>query len=286
MTWLTDLWNRLITNYQSTLSGLALLIMTWLADHGVALSEANTEVLTAKTVAVGLALLKIFGKDAPPPSGTGGSGNVGVGTRSAFSLLLICALALGMTGCDWFKGKSTKHQLAIGTANATTALGGVAESIQVFKQSGRISPDAAKGVQDINKKVNDAIGLIRERAQAGYQKKDLLAIVSATSDDLLKAEASGVVSFKNPSDVQLFRDTVSVAKFTIDTIRELIELGKAPPPPPAAKTLTEEITAVVGIARTVAFDMWRQGRMSEDEAFADGAARTVQLRDRLHDLTR
>lgn len=291
MNWFYDLWNRLVTNYQSTLTGVITIILTWLADHGISLSETNSKFLIAKFVAIGLGLLKIFGKDAPAPSDNGGSsfrGGSGTfggpGTKSAFGLLLICSLALGASGC-WFKNKTSTHQLAIATANATTALGGEVESVEVFKRSGRISADAARSVHEINKKVNESVGVIRERAQKGYEKKDLLAIASATSDDLLKLETAGVVSLKNPTDAQLFRDTVSVAKFTIDTIRELIEVGKAPPPPAAAKTLTEEITAIVGIARTVAFDMWRQGRMSQDEAFADGEARTAQLRERLIALT-
>ena len=283
MNWLEDLWDRLVTNYQSTLTGIITIILTWLADHGISLNESNSRFLTAKFVVIGLGILKIFGKDAP--SSDDGSFRTG-GTRMTISLLLICGLALGMTGCDsWFKGKTTKHQLAIGTANATTALGGVVESIDVFKTTGRISADAAKSVQEVNKKINNSIGLIRDRAQKGYEKKDLLAIASATSDDLLRAEAAGVVNFKNERDKQLFRDTVAVARFTIDTLRELIELGKAPPPPPTARTLTEEIAGIVGIARTVAFDMWRQGRMSQEEAFADGAARTNQLRERLAILT-
>lgn len=287
MTWFTDLLSRLFLHYQSSLTGLAIVLITWLSDHGVTLSEDNGKVLTAKLLAMGIALVKFCSKDkgAPPSDWGDGSFRTG-GTRTGIGLLLICGLALGMTGCDWFKGKTTKHQLAIGTANATTALSGVAESIEVFKNAGRISAEAAKGVQSINAKINESIGLIRERAQQGYDKKDLLAIASATSDDILKAEAAGVISFTNERDKQLFRDTVAVAKFTIDTLRQLIELGKTPPPPPAARSLTEEITAIVGIARTVAFDMWRQGRMSESEAFADGAARTSILRDRLAGLTR
>lgn len=285
MNWFADLLSRLFVHYQSSLTGLAIVLITWLSDHGINLSEDNAKVLTAKLLAIGIALVKLCSKDKGTPPENGG-GNSFTGTRSAFGVLLLCGLALGMTGCDWFKGKTTKHQLAIGTANATTALGGVVESIEVFKNTGRISADAAKGVQAINGKINESVGLIRERAQQGYDKKDLLAIASATSDDILKAEAAGVISFTNERDKQLFRDSVAVAKFTVDTIRELIELGKAPPPPPAAKSLTEEITAIVGIARTVAFDMWRQGRMAQEEAFADGAARTSILRDRLAGLTR
>ena len=65
MNWLSDLWTRLIANYQSTVTGLVILLFTWTSDHGVDISQDNQKVATAKILACALSLLKIFGKDAP-----------------------------------------------------------------------------------------------------------------------------------------------------------------------------------------------------------------------------
>lgn len=69
MTWLSDLWARLVTNYQSTITGLLVLIFTWASDHGIDISQDNQKVVTAKVLAFALAALKIFGKDAPKKEG-------------------------------------------------------------------------------------------------------------------------------------------------------------------------------------------------------------------------
>lgn len=65
MTWLSDLWARLVTNYQSTITGLAMLIFTWASDHGINISADNQKVATAKILAIAMGLIKIWGKDAP-----------------------------------------------------------------------------------------------------------------------------------------------------------------------------------------------------------------------------
>jgi len=67
MTWFSDLWARIVTNYQSTITGFVMLVFTWASDHGIDISADNQKVAIAKILAVALGVLKIFGKDAPKP---------------------------------------------------------------------------------------------------------------------------------------------------------------------------------------------------------------------------
>ncbi len=102
--WFSDLWTRLVTNYQSTATGLVVLVFTWATDHGIDVSADNQKVATAKILAIALSVLKIFGKDAPTPEdspATGrGSGGVGPAARSwALVVLILLPLSFMQVAC-------------------------------------------------------------------------------------------------------------------------------------------------------------------------------------------
>lgn len=287
-----DLLNRLFAHYQSSLTGLALTIITFLTDHGINLSEDNAKIVTAKIVLWGVALVKFCSKDAgkvdppvPVSSLRGGS---------AFGLIGLVLLTTLGTGCDWFKGKTTTHKVAIATANATTTLGGVTESVEVLRVAGKLSADGAKDVHNLDKKVNEAIDLVRQRAKTGYDKKDLLGILSKSAEDVAAAEQRGIVSITDPSDKLRFQETIALLKFGIDTLKQIIESNTAPAPPVGtARSVMQEpqspllyLTQLVGIARDTYFTMWRQSKLDQTEAFAEGDTRTRDLRDRLDALTK
>lgn len=67
---LTDLWTRLVVHWQSSATALALMLITFLQDHGITLSETNKSELTAKILLIVTAIVKLVGKDtgssAPP----------------------------------------------------------------------------------------------------------------------------------------------------------------------------------------------------------------------------
>lgn len=60
---LGDLWTRLIVHWQSSATALSIVLITFLQDHGITLSETNKSELTAKIVLIVTALIKLVGKD-------------------------------------------------------------------------------------------------------------------------------------------------------------------------------------------------------------------------------
>jgi hypothetical protein len=60
---LGDLWTRLVVHWQSSATALSLVLITFLQDHGITLSETNKSELTAKIVLLVTALIKLVGKD-------------------------------------------------------------------------------------------------------------------------------------------------------------------------------------------------------------------------------
>ncbi len=140
MNWLSDLWNRLVVNYQSTITGLVVLVFTWATDHGIDVSQDNQKVATAKILAIALSVLKLFGKDAPapvdpPPStGSGSSGGVGPAGRTWALVALLIAGTLTQTAC----GNATT--LARVGATVVQVSKGITAEAASLRASGLLTP--------------------------------------------------------------------------------------------------------------------------------------------------
>lgn len=147
--WISDLWGRLFVNYQSTITGLVLLVFTWASDHGIDVSQDNQKVATAKILAVALSLFKLFGKDAPAPpveeprTGSGSSGFGGAGRNFALALLIV--LPFLTVGCWGGKGATPTRKFIEQLDNNAISVREVQLSLKQLLDLKLIEPGTARG---------------------------------------------------------------------------------------------------------------------------------------------
>jgi len=200
------------------------------------------------------------------------------------SLALVLNLAL-ITACG---PKTPTAKLAVYSANAQSALVAVTDSVDRLNRAGRIKAAAAKTAYSILGRVDAALAILRARVQSGYKKADALGIVTAIIEDLRQAEAEGVIGLSGKEREQFLRITF-FAQFSLNSLKAVIEATKEPPLP--LPTVAEAATArgtratddavwtdLVLILQSAVLRGISQSRMSESEAFADGAALSVELK--------
>lgn len=200
--------------------------------------------------------------------------------------IFLLVLPLGLTGCG---KKTTQHNLAIFTAQADAALIAFTDATARLVQAGRISPDAAKGIYTINLRAAGSLDILRERARKGFDKKETLVIVDALIEDIRSAEASGVINLSGETKARFLQVTF-FAQFTLRSIKAIVEASKPPAPPEnvarevmtarnRAQQADETVwTDLVLILQTAVLRGISQSRMTVEEAFADGAALSVELK--------
>lgn len=206
----------------------------------------------------------------------------------AFTASLLLVLPLVLVGCG--EKKTTAHNLAIYTAQADAALVAFTDSTARLVAGGKLSAETAKNIYTINLRAAGAIDIVRERAKTGFDKKDTLAIVDNLISDVRAAEASGVVSLTGETKTRFLQVTF-FAQFTLRSVKAIVEASK-PPDVPAAEARAavagragvraqgdETVwTDLVLILQTAVLRGISQSRMTADEAFADGAALSAELK--------
>lgn len=287
--WISDLRDRLFVNYQSTITGLVLLVFTWASDHGIDVSQDNQKVATAKILAVALSLFKLFGKDAPAPpmeeprTGSGGTFGLG-GPGRPLALVLLMLIPFSMVGCE--DNRTAKHKLAVYTAQADASLVGFTDSVDYLRTVGKMKSATAKTVYQINQKAVTAVDLIRDRSETGFDKKEALTIVKNLLEDVRKAESEGLLGLQ-PDAQKKFREVTFFAIFTIQSIEAVIQAVKEPQLPKdieigevsfSAQANEGQWTELVLILQTAVLRGISQSRMDQAAALADGRELSAGLK--------
>lgn len=189
--------------------------------------------------------------------------------------------------------KTTKHKLAIYTADGETALIAVTDSVEALQGAGRLTPAAAKNIYQINLRVALAVDVLRNRAKAGFDKKEALAIIKQIVEDVRTAESAGVVNLDGKVRTQFLQITFW-AQFTVNSIQAVIEAAKEPELKDAeveaasftltAQTAGEETvwSNLVLIAQQALIQGLQHSRLDEAGAFAAGEDLSVKLKNSLN----
>lgn len=210
-------------------------------------------------------------------------------SRRIALLLLVLIPVLMAAKCN--DGRTTKHKLAVYTAQAEAALVAVTDSVEFLHKSGKTRPATAKSVYQINQKAAQAVDLIRDRSEKGFDKNEALAIVKTLLEDVRKAEAEGLIGLK-PDAQKKFRETTFFAIFTIQSIEAVIKSVKEPDLPKEVNIDGGEVsfsvqpgeaewTELVLILQTAVIRGLSQSRMDQAAAFADGRALSEELKTSL-----
>ncbi len=207
------------------------------------------------------------------------------------ALLLALTIPVMAASCN---NLTTKHKLAIFTAQSDAALVAVTEGSARLAAAGRLKADIAKSIYTINLRATNGIDVLRNRAKSGFDKKEALVVIDNLISDVRKAEADGVIGLSG-NDRDRFLRITFFAQFTLRSVKAVIEAAKPP------QDAGAEARAAIASARaaqadgTVATDLVlilqtavlrgiAQSRMTEDEAFADGATLHNELVARLGGL--
>jgi len=150
MNLIKDLFSRLFLHYKSSLTGVGMIAVAFLADHGFNLSAENSELLVAKIVAYGVGLVKLFWKDADGPLRPD-DGVVGSSVYRSLMLMLSVGL-LVVAGSAWKcggeGGDPANLERNIVAAGYDLHLGfeAGAKSAKAFNSRGRLGDEKYKAV--------------------------------------------------------------------------------------------------------------------------------------------
>lgn len=150
--------------------------------------------------------------------------------RKLTSLALVAVLltaTIAQTACT---PKTTTHKLAIFTAQATAAIAGVTDAVELLQTNGKIAATAAKSVYNINLRAALALDTVRNRAETGFNKKETLEIVKQLILDVRAAEAAGLVGLTGNAR-QKFQEITFFAVFTLESIQAIVDATKEPAVP-------------------------------------------------------
>jgi len=208
--------------------------------------------------------------------------------RKSLTLIISLALVLNLALVTACGPKTPTQKIAVYTANAEAALVAVTDSVDRLNKAGRIKVFAAKNAYQIVDRISSGLIVVRDRAQHGYNQADALGIVTATIEDIRKAEADGVIGLSGKEKDQFLKITF-FAQFALNSLKAVIAATKEPPLP--LPTVAEAATAratratddtvwtdLVLILQTAVLRGISQSRMTQEEAFADGAALSVELK--------
>lgn len=209
-------------------------------------------------------------------------------------IILLALVAVFSMAASCGGPKTTKHKLAVYTADGYSALIATTDSVEVLQVAGKLTPAAAKNVYQINLRLGLAVDVIRNRAQTGFDKKEALTIIKQIIDDVRAAEAAGVINLEGKTRTQFLQVTFWL-QFTATSIQAVIEATKEPElkePEVAAASFTlgakpkaqdETVWSdLVLIAQRALVQGLQHSRMTEVEAFAAGEELSRQLKESLN----
>lgn len=243
MKWLEDLWNRLVVNYQSTVTGLVVLVFTWASDHGIDVSQDNQKVATAKILAIALSLLKIFGKDSPAePTGTPNNGASG---RQFGSIALIFVLLFG-----------TLTQAACGNATTLARVGatvvqvskGITAEAASLRAAGLLTPEKLDALDKKAKAIEISAAALEKYLNSlpGVTASNKAEVVSKVGETLSLVSALA----QNPDVVGLSPDNLFVKILTFGNITlQNVAVVLAALNPPAASFSTIGAEASIPLSK-------------------------------------
>lgn len=227
MKWFSDLWDRLVVNYQSTVTGLVVLVFTWASDHGIDVSQDNQKVATAKILAVALSLFKLFGKDAPTPeeepkTGSGSSGFGSAGRSLALPLAATLFLA-PLSACARRDGDAA-YKKAFYSAHVVYGLDALGDLFEIFKDGGVLGADGFKKSIEVTNDgliaYDELVELLEKGWPVGSFDKARTVIERFKS-----AVANGAIKFNSPKAQSAYANTVATIEVTVNLL-EAINAGR------------------------------------------------------------
>jgi hypothetical protein len=239
----SDLLARLFKHWQSSATGLGLLLVTFLQDHGVTLSQSNQSALVAKVLLLATIIAKLLGKDAgkaPEPPGEdpgSGSGPTTSGLNRltrGFVMLLIGVTVLTAQTCN----KQTTLDRVGAVVVASVSLYGT--EIDNLKSEGLI--DDAKyerlkkkakaldtSAADFSRALSEFGAIGKGNAPAFLQKLGAFTRIIETA--LTDVDLGGISETSKPVNALRYgRATLNAAS--------LVVAGLFPPTPPQAGPVT------------------------------------------------
>lgn len=246
MSWFKDLWDRLVVNYQSTITGLVVLVFTWASDHGIDVSQDNQKVATAKILAIALSLLKIFGKDAPAePADPSTGGKANTSGRQFGSIALIFVLLFG-----------TLTQVACGNATTLARVGatvvqvskGITAEAASLRAAGLLTPAKLDALDKKAKAIEVSAAALQSYLNSlpGVNASNKAEVVSKVGETLSLVSALA----QNPDVVGLPPDNLFVKILTFGNITlQNVAVVLAALNPPAASFSTIGAEASIPLSK-------------------------------------
>lgn len=146
-----DLLSRVFLHYKSSLTGLGLIAVTFLADNGVNLSTENADLLVARIVAYGVGIVRIFWKDADGPQDPPSDGGV-IGSNIYRSLMGLIGIGLLIVAGSAFKcgggadPQSLERNIVAAGYDVHLGFEAAASSAKAFNARGRLADEKYKTV--------------------------------------------------------------------------------------------------------------------------------------------
>lgn len=205
----------------------------------------------------------------------GGSTN---GVKRILVATLVAAFTLSAVGCGG--NKTTQHKLAIYTANGDAGFEALVKVVGILQDSGKISTARAKSLYLIANKAVTSNGVLRGRAETGFNKQQALAIINDLITDLNKLEEEAVIEL-DPNGQKRFREITFFVSFTLKSVQAVIEASKEPTIPeaeiksimarPNVVAINETIwTDIVLVLQEAILKSISQTRLDQASAFAAG----------------
>lgn len=198
--------------------------------------------------------------------------------RKTISILLAILLvnALAFKGCAASGDKKTEAARFV--ADSCSALIAWSDATQKLSELGDIEKATAKAQFEINEKLRLALGQIRDKVHSGFIGPDTLTRIQELTTEIDAAQELGLLGIKSAEAKIRFREITAFAKFSIQSIKNILQ-ALQPPALPAPSMVSqkaskaaapfEKWTPFILIAQDFLVAVIRHHRLSEADAFND-----------------